>query len=193
MDFVLPSKIDSINKEESLKDDIDNFIYLKIRYDFLSHKYYLKDMGNSFGTYIKIDNAIIKEKTVINIGNTYMAFSYNIYLNNQNNCCSKKYLFLKIINDNKEYEPIVLDENKNSYFIGRSKNSDIQIDDVCLSKINCTLYYEDNIWKIQDGERFGNKSTNGTWILASEDNEILDKMIFKSNKYNFYCSFSTNF
>ena len=193
MDFVLPSKIDSINKEESLKDDIDNFIYLKIRYDFLSHKYYLKDMGNSFGTYIKIDNAIIKEKAVINIGNTYMAFSYNIYLNNKNSCCSKKYLFLKIINDNKEYEPIVLEENKNSYFIGRSKNSDIQIDDVCLSKINCTLYYEDNIWKIQDGERFGNKSTNGTWILASEDNEILDKMIFKSNKYNFYCSFSTNF
>ena len=193
MDFILPSKIDSINKEESLKDDIDNFIYLKIRYDFLSHKYYLKDMGNSFGTYIKIDNAIIKEKTVINIGNTYMAFSYNIYLNNQNNCCSKKYLFLKIINDNKEYEPIVLEENKNSYFIGRSKNSDIQIDDVCLSKINCTLYYEDNIWKIQDGERFGNKSTNGTWILASDDNEILDKMIFKSNKYNFYCSFSINF
>ena len=193
MDFVLPSKIDSINKEESLKDDIDNFIYLKIRYDFLSHKYYLKDMGNSFGTYIKIDNAIIKEKAVINIGNTYMAFSYNIYLNNQNNCCSKKYLFLKIINDNKEYEPIVLEENKNSYFIGRSKNSDIQIDDVCLSKINCTLYYEDNIWKIQDGERFGNKSTNGTWILASEDIEILDKMIFKSNKYNFYCSFLINF
>ena len=193
MDFVLPSKIDSINNEESLKDDIDNFIYLKIRYDFLSHKYYLKDMGNSFGTYIKIDNAIIKEKAVINIGNTYMAFCYNIYLNNQNNCCSKKYLFLKIINDDKEYEPIVLEENKNSYFIGRSKNSDIQIDDVCLSKINCTLYYEDNIWKIQDGERFGNKSTNGTWILASEDNEILDKMIFKSNKYNFYCSFSTNF
>ena len=150
-------------------------------------------MGDSFGTYIKIDNTIIKEKTVINIGNTYMAFSYNIYLNNQNKTKFKKYLFLKIINENKEYEPIILEEEKNSYYIGRSKNSDIQIDDNCMSKINCTLYFENNIWKLQDGERFGNKSTNGTWMHASEDNEILDKMIFKSNKYNFYCCFSKNF
>ena len=150
-------------------------------------------MGDSFGTYIKIDNTIIKEKTVINIGNTYMAFSYNIYLNNINKSYSKKYLFLKIINENKEYDPIILEEDKNSYFIGRSKNSDIQIYDNCLSKINCTLYFENNLWILQDGKRFGNKSTNGTWLYAFEDNEIFDKMIFKSNKYNFYCSFQTNF
>ena len=193
MDFVLPSKIDSINKEESLKDDIDNFIYLKIRYDFLSHKYYLKDMGDSFGTYIKIDNTNIKEKTIINIGNTFLAFSYNIYLNNQNKNKSKKYLFLKIINENKQYEPIILEEDKSSYLIGRAKNCDIQINDNFLSKINCTLYFENEMWKLQDGEKYGNKSTNGTWLYTSEDNEIYDKMIFKSNKYNFYCNFSTNF
>ena len=102
-------------------------------------------------------------------------------------------MFLKIINENKQYEPIILEEDKNSYLIGRSKNCDIQINDNFLSKINCTLYFENEIWKLQDGEKFGNKSTNGTWLYTSEDNEIYDKMIFKSNKYNFYCNFSTNF
>ena len=91
----MPSKTDSIDKDE-IHGDNNNSIYFKIKYDFLSHKYYLKDMGESFGTYIKIDNTNIKEKAVINIGNTYLAFSYNIYLNNQNKNKSKKYLFLKI-------------------------------------------------------------------------------------------------
>ena len=98
-----------------------------------------------------------------------------------------------MINEKKEYEPIILDENKNSYLIGRSPISDIQIDDNYLSKINCTLYFENDIWKLQDGEKNGNKSTNGTWIYVSEDNIIFDKMIFKSNKYNFYCNFASNF
>ena len=187
----MPSKTSNIKDE--VEDDDNNCIYFKIKYDFLSHKYYLKDLGDSFGTYIKIDNTIIKEKTVINIGNTYMAFSYNIYLNNENKNKIKKYLYLKIINEKKEYEPIILDENKNSYLIGRSPISDIQIDDNYLSKINCTLYFENDIWKLQDGEKNGNKSTNGTWIYVSEDNIIFDKMIFKSNKYNFYCNFASNF
>ena len=105
----MPSKTSNIKDE--VEDDDNNCIYFKIKYDFLSHKYYLKDLGDSFGTYIKIDNTIIKEKTVINIGNTYMAFSYNIYLNNENKNKIKKYLYLKIINEKKEYEPIILDED----------------------------------------------------------------------------------
>jgi hypothetical protein len=188
----LPSKTDSIDKDE-IHGDNNNSIYFKIKYDFLSHKYYLKDMGESFGTYIKIDNTNIKEKAVINIGNTYLAFSYNIYLNNQNKNKSKKYLFLKIINENNQYEPIILEEDKSSYLIGRAKNCDIQINDNFLSKINCTLYFENEMWKLRDGEKYGNNSSNGTWLYTSEDNEIYDKMIFKSNKYNFYCNFSTNF
>ena len=45
---------------------------------------------------------------------------------------------------------------------------------------------------IKDENQDGKPSTNGTWLYASEDSEIFNEMIFKSNKYNFYCKFSLN-
>lgn len=105
---------------------------------------------------------------------------------------SKKLLFLKIFNENKEFHPIILGKNKNVYLIGRSKDSDIIIEDDFLSKINCFLYNNNSNWNIQDGDQNGIKSTNGTWLYASEDFEIFDDMVFRSNKYNFYCKFSSN-
>ena len=149
-------------------------------------------MGDGYGTYIKIDCFTIKEKSIINIGNSYLAFSYNIYLNNQKKNKSKKFLFLKIINKDKQYDPIILGKDKNKYSIGRSKNSDILIEDILLSKINCCLYYVNDKWMIKDENQDGKPSTNGTWLYASEDSEIFNEMIFKSNKYNFYCKFSLN-
>ena len=46
---------------------------------------------------------------------------------------------------------------------------------------------------IKDGNKEGKQSTNGTWLYCSEDYEIFDEMIFKSNKYNFFCNLSSNF
>ena len=105
---------------------------------------------------------------------------------------SKKLLFLKIFNENKEFHPIILGKYKNVYLIGRSKDSDIIIEDNFLSKINCFLYNNNSNWNIQDGDQNGIKSTNGTWLYASEDFEIFDDMVFRSNNYNFYCKFSSN-
>ena len=187
----MPSKIEPNIKEE-INNENDKDIYFKIKYDFLSHKYFLKDLGDGYGTYIKIDVITIKEKSIFSMGNSYLAFSYDIYLNNQNKKNSKKILFLKIINKDKQYDPIILGKDKNKYTIGRSKNSDILIEDILLSKINCYLYYENNIWKIKDENQDGKPSTNGVWLYASEDNEIFNDMIFKSNNYNFHCKFSLN-
>ena len=150
-------------------------------------------MEDGFGTYIKISKIPIKEKSIINIGDSYLAFSYNINLNNNNNNKSRKFLFLKIINKDREYEPVILGKDKNEYTIGRTKISDITIDDILLSKINCCLNYEKDTWYIQDGNQKGKPSTNGTWLYSSEDYEIFDGMIFKSNKYNFCCNLSKIF
>ena len=148
-------------------------------------------MGDGFGTYIKIDNTIIKEKSIINIGNSYLVFSYDIYLNEENKNVRKKLLFLKIYNENNIYDPMILGKDKDYYTIGRSRNNDIIINDMLLSNINCFIYFNSGHWMIQDGNENGKKSTNGTWLYAYENNEIYDKMIFKSNKYNFICKFSS--
>lgn len=180
---------------ESRKVSKNDGIFFKIYFDFLNHKYYLKDMGFGFGTYIKIDNTNIKENTIINIGDSFLIFSYQIYLNNENEkkLNDKKLIFLKIYNEEGEFQPIVLGKDKELYTIGRSKHSDITINDITLSRINCFLYYKNGIWKIQDGNQQGDFSTNGTWLYASEDIEIINNMIFKSNKFNFYCKFYNKF
>ena len=73
-----------------MKEGYNNGIYFRIKYDFLTHKYYLKNIDEGFGTYIKIDNSIIKEKSIICIGNSYLAFSYDLRFNNQNNLMKTK-------------------------------------------------------------------------------------------------------
>ena len=172
-----------------MKEGYNNGIYFRIKYDFLTHKYYLKNIDEGFGTYIKIDNSIIKEKSIICIGNSYLAFSYDLRFNNQNNNKTKNYLLLKIFNENKKYEPIILTKENNYYSVGRTKNADIFIDDNFLSKINCIIYFENGIWKIKDGDQSGNKSTNGTWLYAFEDNEIYDNMIFNQINIIFIVNF----
>ena len=151
-------------------------------------------MGYGFGTYIKIDNITIQENTIINIGDTFMIFSYKLYLNYENDkkINDNKILILKIYNNKGEFEPILLGNDKELYTIGRAKDADIPINDVMLSRINCFIYYKKGIWRIQDGNQNGEYSTNGTWIYAFEDMEIVDNMIFKSNKFNFCCKFSNN-
>ena len=84
-------------------------------------------------------------------------------------------------------------QDKELYTIGRSENSDIIIKDEMLSRINCFIYFNNGIWSIQDGNQEGEYSTNGTWLYAFEDTEITDNMVFKSNKFNFCCKFSSSF
>ena len=151
-------------------------------------------MGDGFGTYIKIDNTTIKENTIINIGDSFLIFSYQIYTNfeNENKTNSHKTLYLKIYNGEREFQPIILGKDKELYTIGRSENSDITIKDEMLSRINCFIYFKNGIWNIQDGNQEGEYSTNGTWLYAFEETEITDNMVFKSNKFNFCCKFSSS-
>ena len=64
-----------------------------------------------------------------------------------------------------------------------------------LSRIHCTIKYEDNKWFLNDGcinNEDGNnnikKSTNGSWIYAFEDSLIYDKMCFKASHYLLECN-----
>ena len=197
IDFFLPleQKMDSIDETErntkTKSFNKNTGIYFKIKYDFFNHKYFLKDMGDGYGTFIKINNTTIKENTIINIGDSFLIFSFKIYLNYENNKKIKdqKIVVVKIYNEEGEFHPIILGKEKELYTIGRAKNADIVINDSMLSRINCFLYYNEGIWKIQDGNQNGEYSTNGTWMYALEDIEILDYMIFKSNKYNFRCKY----
>jgi len=192
------------------------YFYIYFNPDYM--KYYVKDCGMSYGTFIKIQNELIlKDNYVINIGDSYLDISIGIEnksflkdnINNGNN--NQKQIFsqsfseydnnlnLKIISKDKIYDPVNFLPTKSKIKIGRASNCEIVIDDILLSRIHCTIEYKNNIgWIIRDGYN-NNKnneesidikaSTNGTWLFAHEDTPIYEGMILRSDNNLFRCKF----
>ena len=194
-----PKIIDNLEKDEQetievYKNYMNNIknskgIFFRIEYDKNLRKYFLKDMGHGFGTFVLSNTILIKENTIINIGDSYIIFSFKLQndmpTENDNN---NESLYLKIYNGKKGYEPIILDQYyKMFYTIGRAENADVKIEDNLLSRLHCYIYNENNNWYIKDGNQYGISSTNGTWVFAYEPIEIVNEMVFKSNSYNFLC------
>ena len=191
----------SLSKTSEIKENNNNLIstsieknksaFFKIFYDFDKHIYYLLDLGVGYGTFFKIEEDIaIKENTIINIGESYLIFSFRqTNIENEAEIINEDDLYLKIYSNEIEYEPMIIPANDRIYQIGRSDKCDVYIKDRMLSRIHCIIFYIDNHWYIKDGNENGNESTNGTWLYANEETEIKEGMRFKSNSCNFYCKF----
>ena len=139
---------------------------------------------------------------MINIGYVYITI---IFYPNKENDKNNEDLY----GFNSDLKIKVYNNNIKEYFFERGKDKDIKIgrinygndielEDKLSSKINCVIRYNSiKGWMIKDGsdiilktgEIMRNFSKNGTWILASDNIKINDKMIFKSNFNIFKCSF----
>ena len=166
-------------------------IFFKIYYNYANETFYLMDMGVGYGTFYKIEEeTIIKENNIINIGESYLIFSFNNLNEDENQEVKEDDLFLKIYSNEGQYEPIIIQKEDNKiYKLGRSEKCDVVIKDKMLSRVHCILFYLDNNWYIKDGNEKGNESTNGTWLYALEEIEIKEGMKFKSNSCNFICNY----
>ena len=80
------------NNNNNLFEEIENKNegkFFKIFFDKNTEKYFIKDLGSGFGTFIRLmkdENYILKDNTLINIGNSFLIFSYsnNFETNNLN-------------------------------------------------------------------------------------------------------------
>lgn len=62
------------------------------------------------------------------------------------------------------------------------------VNDSLLSRIHCSIFYENNKWNVRDGyivrdegTPYHKTSTNGTWMYLSDETRIENGMIFKAN------------
>ena len=162
-------------------------IHFVIKYDENNYKYYIKDLGSGYGTFIKLVSPLrIINNLLINIGDTFIVFS----LNEENENIS-----LKLFTGDEQTETYEFTPDKKIITIGRDKMSDIYIEDKLLSRKQCYLYYKNdendkqkNKWFIKDGDIKGKKSTNDTWMYSFKDTLIYDQMIFKTNHNLFKCN-----
>ena len=123
-------------------NDYDNKfigIHFEIRYDENNYKYYIKDLGAGYGTFIKIIEPLkIKNNLLINIGDTFIVFSF------KENGEKNNILVLKIFTGNEQSEIYEFNSGKKQIVIGRDITSDVFIEDKLLSRKHCYIYYEDN-------------------------------------------------
>ena len=162
-------------------------IHFVIKYDENNYKYYIKDLGSGYGTFIKLVSPLrIINNLLINIGDTFIVFS----LNEENENIS-----LKLFTGDEQTETYEFTPDKKIIIIGRDKMSDIYIEDKLLSRKQCYIYYKNdendkqkNKWFIKDGDIKGKKSTNDTWMYSFKDTLIYDQMIFKTNHNLFKCN-----
>lgn len=160
--------------------------HFQIRFDNETKKYYIKDLGNGFGTFIKLINEEkIKDNLLINIGETYIVFSFNN--DNENE------LTIKLFTGDEQHNSYSFNcDNQKCIIIGRDSSlCDVIIDDKMLSRVHCCINYKEKEnekgWYIKDGNLQGKKSTNDTWFYSAEETLIYDKMIFKTNHNLFKC------
>ena len=206
IDYLLPQKKYLNNSDINL--DSYTGRYFQISYNPLNNNYFLRDLGNGLGTFIKItDKLYLKDNILINIGDSYFVINFNPSVENTDtnvfSTIESKYqgidkeLIIKIFTKNESKEIIRnFSPSEKSIKIGRKNNKndiDIELDDKLVSKINSVIKYEDLGWVIYDGYEVNEngqikkkESTNGTWVLAVEDTLIYDGMIFKAN-FNLFC------
>ena len=109
---------------------------------------------------------------IINIGSSFLAFSQNAHENSVLN--------IKIMGEERGNTSVEASEGK-KVFIGRGITCDVRLDDNLLSKLHATIFYNSNGWNLVDGDMVKH-STNGTWLYLSDNFEMYNSMIFKSNQ-----------
>ena len=197
IDYILPNcfsgRPSELQNYKIANENNDKNIFFKIYYN--NEKFFLKDLCVGKGTFIKLKNdIIIKENTIVNIGETYLVFSFdkkNIPLEKQEKEeINENDLFINIYSNENEYEPVICKNNNDIiYTVGRSDKCDVLIKDKMLSRVHCILKCNNGSWHIKDGNEEGGESTNGTWVYASDEIEIKDGMVFKSNNCSFLCKY----
>jgi len=195
IDYYLPvtvTKSAEMKEKNNNNNNQNNYknAFFKIFYDNEKSLYYLMDLGQGYGTFYKIvEETIIIDNTIINIGESYLIFSFKKNNENDEEEINENDLYLKIYSNEGEYDPLVIQSVEKVYKIGRSEKCDIFIKDKMLSRVHCELSFIDNNWYIKDGNEDGVESTNGTWVYANDETEIKEGMKFKSNSCNFVCKF----
>ena len=116
-------------------------IFFKINYNFDHNLYYLIDMKIGYGTFYKIEErTIIYENSIINIGESYLIFSFNKSNIEGDNNINEDDLFLKIYSSEGEYNPMIIQScGDKIYKLGRTEKCDVYPKDyhfaVFLAKI----------------------------------------------------------
>ena len=165
--------------------------HFEIVYDLNMNEYKIKSLLNNV-LYIKITiKTILKNNCIFSFSNTLINCNFKTDEN-----LNSSIITLKILYGVCEGNEYTFDSNTHPLIkIGRLNTSeiDIEINDESTSRVQTSIFYENNNWYIIDGNKQENKSSlNGTWLYANEYHTIFDGMIFRAGTTFFECNIKNN-
>lgn len=193
--------IDFLTWNKNISDDKNNppqyGRQFRIRFDLDEFCYFIKDCscGSGYGSFMKIKEMVIKDNTLINIGNNYVVFTLGVdilesdenYQNSYNNN-DERILSVKVFGGQSNNYSYAFNQSQISkILIGNDENCNIVLSDILSDEIHCFIEYKNDIgWVLNDG--YNNKnSENGTWVCLSEETKIFEGMIIQSNQSIYEC------
>lgn len=172
LDFIIPV-------EKNKMDDRVIGRHFVIAYSIEFKHYFIKDLGKGLGTFLKMESKgfKIRHNSLFNIGDSYIVVTFEEENGGES-------LILKIFSGMNKHEPIRVSPGQKFVVIGRNIDCDIHVNDNMLSRNHCYLENKENQWILYDGCKTDEEikaSTNGTWVYLSDETELLDGMIIKTN------------
>jgi len=159
------------------KDENVGHNQFEIRYDINNNTYYIKDIREGSGSFIKLNKRQpIEQDSIYSFCNTHII----VYKVKQDKLLRFKFLIGHLKNKVLQFDP----KDNKVVRIGRSKQSEVVYRDESVSRFQLSFVFENNKWYICDGMK-EKASTNGLWMLASKKVAFHDGMVFKSGNTTF--------
>lgn len=154
-----------------------------IEYNWDDNVYYIRDLGIGFGVFRKLHSyAQVRNNMMASINNNFIVFEVTEDL--QNSC-----LTCEVFTKDKpplKYSFLSSECSLKNITIGRSRNSEILIEDVGVSKVNSSIMWRNGVWLLIDGDEKSRKySTNGTWLYIDEKTRLLNGTVLKVGETSF--------
>lgn len=149
--------------------------HFSITYNASEAVYFLQDLGEGTGTFMRIDRKLrLMSRYILSFGDTHMG----VFVNQLPTSSSVN---LRILDGPMSDQQFDFDQNE-VVKIGRTQECQIKFDSTNMSRVQCIVAYSVELgWFIQDGD--GNRgSTNGTWLYIDEPFQLIENTVFKAGQ-----------
>eukprot|EP00831_Metopus_contortus_P077021 TRINITY_DN7149_c0_g1_i2.p1 TRINITY_DN7149_c0_g1~~TRINITY_DN7149_c0_g1_i2.p1 ORF type:complete len:370 (-),score=64.05 TRINITY_DN7149_c0_g1_i2:23-1132(-) len=152
-------------------------VHLLIQYQPSARNYFIKDLGQGTGTFIKIDCPLLLEKGyIISFGDSHMLI----------NKLSAEEIQLKFLDGPKIDQMFTFHKNDGVVTVGRMTGCQIKFENFSLSRYQCSVYNQNGEWMLEDGT--GEKrSTNGSWLFLENFFPMHEGMVIKAGQ-SLFCA-----
>lgn len=145
--------------------------HMMIRY--FDKRYYIKDLADGTGTFIKLVNPIQLIGTyIVSFGETYIAI-------NLDRECNK--IVIKVLEGIRARETFLFTTEQLEIIVGRDEDCHIRLGASSVSRKQCSIVKKDKKFYLHDGYKQSH-STNGTWLFAEGEVELFDTSVFKAGE-----------